>query len=254
MKSQTAPAPVIKPPNTSAAAIIGSVGGMRLGGLCSGEHFSTFHASLINLSTMQDRAHSCRPTLDEQIAVIGLLLEGLRHSFTRIAPYVILILALLTEITVAKDVSFDGGSATFTVPDVFTELSKDEIQAYFPGGDPPERGFGTAGRTTIIAYHLTKFVIEENNLPDVQESFTGTLNKQIRAIEWKQNDFVQLANQKWLSLEVTSAAGGHDVHNIMLFTAHKGRMLVFYFDSTKADFPKMEKALRDSIKSISLRR
>jgi len=54
-------------------------------------------------------------------------------------------------------------------------------------------------------------------------------------------------------MEMTSRAIDQDIHNIVLITSHKGKMLMFNFNSTKNEFPKMESILRDSINTITLK-
>ena len=43
------------------------------------------------------------------------------------------------------------------------------------------------------------------------------------------------------------------IHSIMIFTGYKGQMLLFNFNSTQDEFPKWEKALRESLQWISIR-
>jgi hypothetical protein len=169
------------------------------------------------------------------------------------ASILILTLALLSCITSAKDVSIDGGSVTFVVPDDFTELSQAEINAKYPSVNAPKQVIGTEGRATTIAYQLQAQPVKESDLPEVQKAFTQIFDRVIPGIEWKQNALVDMVGQKWLVMEMTSRAIDQDIHNIVLITPHKGKMLMFNFNSTKKDFPKMEKLLRDSIKSITLK-
>ncbi len=49
-----------------------------------------------------------------------------------------------------------------------------------------------------------------------------------------------------------SRAVDTDIHNIMLVTPFRGGMLMFNFNSTREEFPRMEGALRRSLESISL--
>ena len=169
------------------------------------------------------------------------------------ASVLIAILAAFPFIASAKDVSIDGGSVTFVVPDDFTELSQAEINVKYPSVNAPKQVIGTEGRATTIAYQLHAQPVKESDLPDVQKAFTQIFDRVIPGIEWKQNALVDLVGQKWLVLEMTSRAIDQDIHNIVLITPHKGKMLMFNFNSTKKDFPKMEKLLRDSIKSITLK-
>jgi hypothetical protein len=164
----------------------------------------------------------------------------------------IAVLALLSCSASAKEVSIDGGSVTFVVPDDFTELSQEEINSKYPAVNAPKQVIGAAGRTTTIAYQLKAQPVKESDLPDIQKAFTQVFDRLIPGIEWKQNALVDLVGQKWLLLEMTSRAIDQDIHNIMLITPHKGQMLMFNFNCTKKDFSKMEKVLRDSIKSIKL--
>ena len=117
---------------------------------------------------------------------------------------------------------------------------------------PPSRS-SALRETTTIAYQLKAHPVKESDLPEVQKAFAQIFDRVIPGIEWKQNALVELVGQKWLFMEMTSRAIDQDIYNIMLITSHKGEMLMFNFNSTKKDFPKMEKALRDSIKSITLK-
>lgn len=53
---------------------------------------------------------------------------------------------------------------------------------------------------------------------------------------------------------MTSSAVDTDIHNIMLITGIGEEMLVFNFNSTREEFPQVEKALRASIDSIKVLR
>jgi len=153
----------------------------------------------------------------------------------------------------AKDVSIDGGSVSFVVPDDFTPLSQAEINAKYPSVNAPKQVIGSENRSTTIAYQLHEQPVKLSDLPDVQKAFTQIFDRVIPGIEWKQNTITELVGQKWLVMEMTSRAIDQDIHNIVLITSHKGKMLMFNFNSTKKNFPTMEKSLRDSIRSITLK-
>ena len=128
------------------------------------------------------------------------------------ASILIALLALLPGITSAKDVTIDGGSVKFVVPDDFTELSQAEINAKYPSINAPKQVIGTAGRATTIAYQLKAQPVKESDLPDVQKAFTQIFDRVIPGIEWKQNALVDLVGQKWLVMEMTSRAIDQDIH------------------------------------------
>ena len=62
-----------------------------------------------------------------------------------------------------------------------------------------------------------------------------------------------MLGQQWIYLEMSSRAIDTDIHNIMLITPLQGKMLIFNFNSTKAEFPKVEAELRASINSIAFK-
>ena len=165
----------------------------------------------------------------------------------------LIILSLLTGLVSAKDISLDEGSVSFVVPDDFTELTEAEITLKFRSARAPKQVVGNEGRTTSIAYQFQEQPTKQSDLPEVQKAFTPLFDRMIPGIEWKQNALVDLAGQKWLLMEMTSRAVDQDIHNIVLITSHKGKMLMFNFNSTKKEFQKMEKLLRQSINSIKLK-
>lgn len=153
---------------------------------------------------------------------------------------------------VAKEVALGDGSITFAVPDDFTELSRTEIKTKFPSVNAPEQVVGNAARSTTIAYQLKDAPVKIADLPDVKKAFTQVFDRVIPVIEWKENAIVELAGRKWVLMEMTSRAIDQDIHNIVLITSYRGRMLMFNFNSTKREFVEMEEVLRKSIKSIQL--
>ncbi len=83
-------------------------------------------------------------------------------------------------------------------------------------------------------------------------SFEKTFSRMIPGIEWKEKRILNLADREWIFLEMTSNAIDTDIYNILLVTNYGKEMLVFNFNSTKEDFPKYEKLLRQSVESIKI--
>ncbi|NIP94170.1 MAG: hypothetical protein GWO24_12230 [Akkermansiaceae bacterium] len=63
---------------------------------------------------------------------------------------------------------------------------------------------------------------------------------------------MRLAGRKWIYFEMTSTAVDTNIHNMTLMTGFEGQMLVFNFNSTREAFPRVEKALRKSMNSITI--
>jgi hypothetical protein len=103
-----------------------------------------------------------------------------------------------------------------------------------------------------VAYDLKPHQIPQDKLDEVQKVFTALFGKIVPIIAWKRNEIIEHEGQKWLFMEMTSEAMDTDIYNMLLVTGFDGQMLVFNFNSTKEEFPKYERMLRDSIKSIRL--
>jgi hypothetical protein len=59
--------------------------------------------------------------------------------------------------------------------------------------------------------------------------------------------------KQWIYFELISAAVDTDIHNIILMTSLNGKPLMFNFNSTKEEFPKVIKDLQASIDSIKVK-
>ncbi len=111
---------------------------------------------------------------------------------------------------------------------------------------------GNEDRSTTVACGL-----KPGPVPDKLEGMLGefekVFNKAVPGIVWKERKIVEIKGHKWIYLEMTSTAVDTDIHNIMMVTGYKGKMLLFNFNSTKEDFPTMEKVLRQSLETISVK-
>ncbi len=141
---------------------------------------------------------------------------------------------------------------TFEAPEGFKPLSKEIIATKWPTNRAPAFAVGTPSGATTVAYDLKPNGIPQEALPEVQKSFTELFERMIPGIAWKKNEIIEHSGQKWLLMEMTSNAVDTDIHNIMLMTGYKGKMLVFNFNSTKEDYLKYEDALRKSLNSVKL--
>ncbi len=159
---------------------------------------------------------------------------------------------LLPGAALADKLSLPGSGVRFEAPEGFTPLSTEEIAAKYPRSQPPRYVVGNARRTTTIAYDLKPNRLPADKLAEVQAAFEKTFERMIAGLVWKERKLVTQAGRQWIYLEMTSNAVDTDIHNIMLVTPHKDGMLLFNFNSTKEEFPKMEQALRRSVQTIAL--
>jgi hypothetical protein len=163
-------------------------------------------------------------------------------------------LCLLASLNIrAETFGIDSAGVSFEAPLGFTVLSEAEIEVKFPSRQAPTFVVGNERRTTTIAFDLKPQKISSEQLPELKAAFEQMFERIIPGLQWKKRDFLELQGQKWIQLELTSQAIDTDIYNIMLVTPWRGEMLVFNFNSTKEDFPKVEDAMRASLSSIVLR-
>lgn len=166
------------------------------------------------------------------IAAVFLLLAGFGH-------------------VCAATFSLPEAGVSFQAPNGFTKLSAQEIAIKYPASRAPSFVVGDSRRTTSIAFDLKPRALPADRLLEAKAAFESLFDRIIPGIEWQQKKLIEMQGQQWIYLEMTSRAVDTDIHNIMLITSRYGKLLMFNFNSTKEDFPRMERALRRSIRSIS---
>ena len=165
--------------------------------------------------------------------------------------FIALTLSLFAAHGSAETFSISDVGVSFEAPDGYTKLDATEIANKYPSNRGPAFVVGNARRTTSIAYDLKPNGFPADKIGEVKEFFEKTFDRIIPGIEWKQKKLIDMLGQQWIYLEMSSRAIDTDIHNIMLITPLQGKMLVFNFNSTKSEFPKVESELRESIKSIT---
>ncbi|MEX1168047.1 MAG: hypothetical protein WEK74_14500 [Hydrogenophaga sp.] len=154
----------------------------------------------------------------------------------------------------AEAVQVADSKASFEPPPGFGPVPQAIIDAKWPGNRAPRFVVGNERATTTVAYDLKPNTVPQDKLPEVQKAFTGLMERVVPGLRWVRNEIIEQAGQRWLYLELTSNAVDTDIHNMMLITGLGGQMLVFNFNSTKEEFPKLETALRASMRSIAIAR
>lgn len=153
----------------------------------------------------------------------------------------------------AETIVFGDGSVTFEAPAGFRALTVAEMARKFPRSADGSRAVGNESLGTTIAYGASVSPLTVDDLPEMQQTFTDMFEEASPGIAWIQNVVVEMDSKPWVYMEFTSEAVDTDIHNIILFTAHQGRVVMFNFNSRTAEFDQYEAALRRSIDSIELR-
>ena len=154
----------------------------------------------------------------------------------------------------ADPVRVGDSAASFEPPTGFRPLSQEVIDQKWASKRGPRFVVGNERATTTVAYDLKPNRIPQDRLHELQPVFEQVMERSVPGIRWVRKETIELAGQRWLFLELTSNAVDTDIHNIMLITGLGEQMLIFNFNSTRDEFPKVESALRASLRSITIAR
>ena len=164
-------------------------------------------------------------------------------------------LLLAVSCTARADIfEVENTGITFEAPEGFEPLPQEMIDFKWPNRNAPSFVVGNLRGTTTIAYDIKPRDLSNADMEELRAVFETTFNRIVPGIEWKKNEVIEHEGRDWVYLELTSNAIDTDIYNIMMMTAFEERMVIFNFNSTKEDFPGYEKALRESMRSISLPR
>jgi hypothetical protein len=150
------------------------------------------------------------------------------------------------------EVTIEGTSIKFNVPEEFGGLSQELIDVKWPNKNGPKWVIGNKRGTTTIAYDLKDNDISKYSMKDLIPAFDQTMSRMIPGIVWKEKKVISQSGRKWVYLEMTSNAIDTDIYNMMLLTSYENKMLIFNFNSTKEEIDKYKPVLVKSMKSINL--
>jgi len=164
----------------------------------------------------------------------------------------LLLISATASLALAESVSVPGTNISFTPPAGFTALTQEELDLKFPNKNGPKFACGNERRTTTVAYDVRAVAITADALRDGLEPIGESMARVIPGAVWVGKRIERLAGVDWAYFELTSNALDADIHNIILMGPWEGKLVVFNFNATKADFELLEAALRASIKSITI--
>jgi len=147
--------------------------------------------------------------------------------------------------------TFADGHISFVAPPGFNALPADWLAFKYPRAGAPRQAVGNATLTTSIAYDLFEQRAPSQDLDAlrraVQENYA-----QLPNLRWVASDVRRVGDRDWAYMEFTAAASDEDIHNIVLLSVYDGRLLIFNFNSTVVEFPRVDRALRASMATIKI--
>lgn len=146
---------------------------------------------------------------------------------------------------------FDG-RLTIVLPDGFAVMPAEIAQAKYPNANRPKHIYSNASTTTSIAVELMAAKLTDTQLPDFQAFIERTMMRMIPGCKILTRDFVTIHGTRWARLELESNALDTEIHNLLLMAPLDGQPVMFNFNSTKEEFPKVKDALTKSMNSITI--
>lgn len=163
------------------------------------------------------------------------------------------IICFVAQSVIANErVALVDGRVSFIPPAGFKQLSKEEIAQKYFRGNPPQYVFANETLTTTVAVTFSNAKVSPEQLPEYKEAMEAMLPRLIPGLQWLKREIVELSGRKWFHLEMTSHAIDTDIHNHLYSTSFDGRALIFGFNSTVKEYPKMKEALEKSVQTIKL--
>jgi hypothetical protein len=172
----------------------------------------------------------------------------------RVFLFCLLLISAAAPFALADSESVPGTDISFMPPDGFTPLTQEELDLKFPTKNGPKFAYGNERRSTTVAYDVRAVAVTADALRDGLESIGESMARVIPGAVWVDKKMMKLAGLDWAYYELTSNALDTDIHNIILMGPWGGKLVVFNFNATKADFEKLEPTLRASMNSITLKK
>lgn len=172
--------------------------------------------------------------------------------FRKLACLIAICCFIVQPISANERVALGNGRVSFIPPAGFRQLTKEEIAKKFLRGNPPHYVFANDTLSSSVAITFSNAKVSPEQLPEYKEAMETILPKMIPGLKWLTREFVELSGRKWFHLEAISSAIDTDIHNHLYSTSFDGKALIFGFNSTTKEYPKMKEALEESVQTIKL--
>ncbi|MDF2439687.1 MAG: hypothetical protein JWN98_671 [Abditibacteriota bacterium] len=154
-----------------------------------------------------------------------------------------------------KPASLFQGGVKFSVPASYHVMSQSEITRKFPTARPPKYAWANDKRaTSTIAVTHAAAKLPPSRLGEFKTFMEKMLSQSQRGIKWIKREIIVINGTRWVHFEFTSQAIDTRIHNDMLFTSFRNEMLGFNFNSTVAQWKKVQPQLKRCRASIVLKR
>lgn len=152
----------------------------------------------------------------------------------------------------AREIQIGATGVSFEVPDEFEALSQSLIDRKWPLKNAPRYALGTPTGSSTIAYDLKDQDISRLDPDALRKKLETVFERMVPGIRWIDRRIIQRAGRKWIFFEMSSHALDTDIHNLILISPLGKQMLIFNFNSTRAEIGRYRPLFIRSILSIRI--
>lgn len=140
---------------------------------------------------------------------------------------------------------------SIVVPETFKQLSDDDIKLkWFNTRNPPLKAFGNSTGATTISFSIGNLDISRKDY----EQFSLELEKGLASPSNKifKREIISINGKNWILIETESTAIDTTIHNLLLVTSLRDKMLGVNFNSTVLEFKTYQDRLLKSMKTLKI--
>jgi hypothetical protein len=156
----------------------------------------------------------------------------------------------------AERVQLRDGRISFVPPAGFKLMSKEDIAFKFGrngAAHAPELVYSNEPQNVSVAMTFGGSGLREAELDELKKFLETQLGRSIPGVEWIEREIITRDGRRWIHLRLKAAAIDTGVFNDIYATVFDGRLLMFNFNSTIAQYEKHKESLHRSAQTISVK-
>jgi hypothetical protein len=156
----------------------------------------------------------------------------------------------------AERVQLRDGRISFVPPAGFKPMSKEAIAFKFGRNGAayaPELVYSNEAQNVSVAVTFGGSGLREAELDELKKFLETQLGRSLPGLEWIEREIVTRDGRRWMHLRLKAAAIDTGIFNDIYGTVFDGRLLMFNFNSTVAQYEKHKESLHRSAQTITVK-
>ncbi len=140
------------------------------------------------------------------------------------------------------------GRMEMLLPKNFKAFSEDEVQE----GATANVVFENEAQTISLALNYATAQVKQENIPDFQESFAGSVKAGYNVLEWKKDEIIEVDGHKIGLMEFVAKDKEVESYFMMFYTDVAGRLLISTFNSPRENMEEWAPLANKMVNSIKM--